>query len=279
MRPVIIQGRRPQLLPTIRGLSGSEWGPVALPVFKTGRCPRNGGRAGFDSQARPPFGSRTRSLAHGRPFGSSFDSHDIWFAQGGLVIYGAILASGSSTRMGRAKALLQLPGSGRTFVAQVADTLIGGGVDVALVVGRPDDEALRVEVGTLGPLVRYVENPRYESGQLSSVLAALDVVDQPTARGLLIVPVDMPLIRATTIATLLDAFNTSPQSIARATHRGRHGHPVIFGRAAFGMLRIADPAQGARAVVRALPVHDVEVDDDGVVRDIDTPADYAELLR
>ena len=195
------------------------------------------------------------------------------------MIFGAILASGSSTRMGRAKALLQLPDSGRTFVAQIADTLIGGGVDAAFVVGRPDDEALRTEVETLAPLVRYVGNPRYESGQLSSVLAALDVVDQPAVRGLLIVPVDMPLIRATTIATLIEAFNTSRRSIARATHRERHGHPVIFGRAAFDMLRVADPAQGARAVVRALPVLDVEVDDDGVVRDIDTPADYEELLR
>jgi molybdenum cofactor cytidylyltransferase len=195
------------------------------------------------------------------------------------VIYGAILASGSSARMGRAKALLQLPASGRTFVAQIADTLIGGGVDAAFVVGRPDDEALRIEVGRLAPLVRYVENPRHASGQLSSVLAALDVVDQPAARGLLIVPVDMPLIRATTIATLLEAFNASPLSIARVTHRGRHGHPVIFGRAAFDLLRIADPAQGARAVVHAVPVLDVEVDDDGVLRDIDTPADYGELLR
>ena len=181
--------------------------------------------------------------------------------------------------MGRAKALLQLPGSGRTFVAQLASTLIGGGVDAVLVVGRPDDEALRLEVGKLAPSVTYVENPRHASGQLSSVLAALDVVDQPAARGLLIVPVDMPLVRASTIATLLDAFNTSPLSIARATHRGSHGHPVIIGRAAFDMLRTADPGQGARAVVRALPVHDVEVDDDGVVRDIDTPADYGELLR
>ena len=196
-----------------------------------------------------------------------------------VVIYGAILASGSSTRMGRAKALLPLPGSGRTFVAHIADTLIGGGVDAVFVVGKPDDEALRAEVGTLAPLVRYVENPRYESGQLSSVLAALDVVDQPAVRGLLIVPVDMPLIRAATVATLLDAFNTSQLAIARATHHQRHGHPVIFGRAAFDLLRVADPAQGARAVVHALPLLDVEVEDDGVVRDIDTPADYEELLR
>jgi molybdenum cofactor cytidylyltransferase len=195
------------------------------------------------------------------------------------MIYAAILASGSSTRMGRAKALLRLPDSGRTFVAQIADTLIAGGVDAVLVVGKPDDDALRVEVEQLGPSVRYVANPHHLSGQLSSVLVALDVVDPTPARGLLIVPVDMPLIDATTIATLIGAFNASALPIARATYRGQHGHPVIFGRAAFDRLRIADPAQGARAVVRALPVLDVEVNDDGVVRDIDTPADYRHLSR
>lgn len=181
--------------------------------------------------------------------------------------------------MGRAKALLRLPDSGRTFVSQIADTLIAGGVDAVLVVGRPDDDALRVEIEQLGSSVRYVENPQHHTGQLSSVLVALDVVDPTPARGLLIVPVDMPLIRATTIATLIGAYNASALPIARATYRGQHGHPVIFGRTAFHKLRIADPAQGARAVVRALPVLDVEVDDDGVVRDIDTPADYGGLSR
>jgi molybdenum cofactor cytidylyltransferase len=195
------------------------------------------------------------------------------------VIYAAILASGSSTRMGRAKALLRLPDSGRTFVSQITDTLIGGGVDVVVVVGKPDDDALRAEVEQLGSLVRYLENPYHLSGQLSSVLVALDVVDPTPARGLLIVPVDMPLIRAATIATLVDAFNASALPIARATYRGQHGHPVIFGRAAFDTVRLADPAQGARAVVRALPVLDVEVNDAGVVRDIDTPGEYRELLQ
>ncbi|HEU4691979.1 MAG TPA: NTP transferase domain-containing protein, partial [Vicinamibacterales bacterium] len=126
--------------------------------------------------------------------------------------------------------------------------------------------------------VRYVENARHASGQLSSVLAALDLVDQPAMRGLLVVPVDMPFIRAATIASLLEAFNESPLPIARVTHRGSHGHPVIFGRAAFDQLRTADPSQGARAVVRALPVLDVEVDDEGVLRDIDTGEEYVKLF-
>jgi molybdenum cofactor cytidylyltransferase len=52
---------------------------------------------------------------------------------------------------------------------------------------------------------------------------------------------------------------------------------VVFGRAVFDALRRADPATGAKAVVRAHPVLDVEVDDPGVLLDIDTPEDYQAL--
>jgi CTP:molybdopterin cytidylyltransferase MocA len=53
---------------------------------------------------------------------------------------------------------------------------------------------------------------------------------------------------------------------------------VIFKRAMFDALRRADPAIGAKAVFAAVDVEDVEVDDPGVVEDIDTPADYSRLL-
>jgi len=53
---------------------------------------------------------------------------------------------------------------------------------------------------------------------------------------------------------------------------------VIFKRAVFDALRHAAPAVGAKAVMRASTVEDVEVDDPGVVEDVDTPDDYARLF-
>ncbi len=66
--------------------------------------------------------------------------------------------------------------------------------------------------------------------------------------------------------------------VLRAVHLGRHGHPVVFKRAIFDALRHADPAVGAKAVLHAAAVEDVEVDDPGVVDDVDTPDDYARLI-
>jgi molybdenum cofactor cytidylyltransferase len=194
------------------------------------------------------------------------------------MIPGIVLAAGVSSRMGRPKALLPCGESGLTFVASVMRALREGGLDDVLVVGREGDDALRIEADAHGS--RYVTNTRADEGQLSSVIAGLNVADRPGVRGVLVTPVDVPLVAASSIVALLDAFERSHAPIARATHRGRHGHPVVFARRVFDELRRADPSIGAKAVVHAhaRDVLDVEVDDAGVLADVDAPDDYRRLF-
>jgi molybdenum cofactor cytidylyltransferase len=196
-----------------------------------------------------------------------------------IVIPGVILAAGQSVRMGRPKALLPCGDRGDTFVRRLAVVLCDGGVEEALVVGRPEDELLRAEVEAMAVRARYVENPNADEGQLSSVLAGLAEADRPGVRAILVTPVDAPMIAPATVAALLAAFRSSAAPVVRAVHLGRHGHPVIFSREVFEDLRHADPALGARAVLRAhaARVIDVEVDDPGVLGDVDTPAEYDAL--
>lgn len=195
---------------------------------------------------------------------------------------GAILAAGQSRRMGRAKALLPVDPQARqpiTFVRRVAATLRDGGVARVVVVSRPDDAALEREVAAIDPPVLLVANPRADAGQLSSIVAAVGSTQADDA-GLLITLVDLPLVRPSTIASLVATFGAHPTAIVRAVHQGRHGHPVIFPAAVFEALRRADPAVGARAVVRAAgqEVLDCEVADPGVLYDIDTPDDYTRFI-
>jgi molybdenum cofactor cytidylyltransferase len=183
--------------------------------------------------------------------------------------------------MGRSKALLPVWPDGPTFVAHLSASLLAGGTADVLVVGRPDDEPLRTEVDRIGPRVRFAVNPQADEGQLSSLLAGLNAADRPGVRGVLLTPVDAPLVQPATVRALLTAFASGHASIVRATHDGRHGHPVIFARALFDELRRADPGVGARAVVRAHAgdVLDLEIDDPAVLDDIDGPDDYARVLR
>jgi molybdenum cofactor cytidylyltransferase len=197
-----------------------------------------------------------------------------------LVIPGLILAAGRSHRMGRPKALLPAGASGPSFVQRVADTLRAGGLEDILVVGRPEDNALRAEVERLGANVRFVVNTHADEGQLSSLITGLNVVDHPGTRAIVVMPVDVPLVSSDSVAAILAAFMRTRAPIVRATHLGRHGHPVLFSHAIFAELRRADPAQGAKAVLRnhAAEIVDIDVPDPAVVEDVDSPEDYARLF-
>jgi molybdenum cofactor cytidylyltransferase len=186
-----------------------------------------------------------------------------------------ILAAGASVRMGRPKALLQV--QGRTFVRRILDTLHAGGIHDIGVVLRPQQPAAAAEVVAAGAGV--IENAHADAGQLSSLVAGLDALDVPGVESVLVTLVDVPLIQASTVRLLVQRAASSTAPIVRAAFRGRHGHPVVFKRQVFDALRAADPAVGARAVFRAFPVEDVEVDDPFVVEDVDTPDDYARLAR
>jgi CTP:molybdopterin cytidylyltransferase MocA len=192
------------------------------------------------------------------------------------VIPAIVLAAGASSRMGRTKAML--PAGGPTFVRRILETLRDAGVADTVVVVRPGAGDVRREIEAVG-YGRAIENPDPARGQLSSLLAGLEAVDRVGVDAVIVTLVDVPLVGPAAIAALLAGAAASASPIARAVHDGRHGHPVVFKRAVFDDLRCADPEAGAKAVLRAHAVADVEVDDPGVAQDIDTPDDYARLIR
>jgi molybdenum cofactor cytidylyltransferase len=196
------------------------------------------------------------------------------------VIPGIILAAGRSTRMGEPKALLPITPGGPTFVRQIATVLLQGGLSEAIVVGRADDIALKREVEAIDLRVRFVANDHADRGQLSSLVAGLNAADRPGVPAVLVTLVDVPSIRTKTIEGLVDAYSKGDHAIVRAVHGAHHGHPVIFSRAVFDALRHADPSLGAKPVMRAYAheILDVEVDDPGVLLDVDRPEDYANLM-
>lgn len=196
-----------------------------------------------------------------------------------MKIAGAVLAAGLSTRMGRPKALLAVD-EHTTFLTRLVATLLSARVDDVFVVIRSGDDFVQRELEVRGSSahVEVVSNPFADTGQLSSVQAAVSAARERDVDGLLIVPVDVPLVTESTVRRLLQTFESSGAAVVRASHGGRHGHPVIFARALFDELMRADPAVGARAVVRAHAPIDVEVDDPAEIEDVDTPEDYARLF-
>jgi molybdenum cofactor cytidylyltransferase len=181
-----------------------------------------------------------------------------------------LLAAGESRRMGFPKPLLRL--GSRTFIEVLAAAILPNVARLIVVVGahgRAVREAIPVD-----PRILVVENPDYLLGQLSSIKAALPHVG-PQASGAMVHLADHPMVRAATFAAVIEGYRHLGRSIVIARHRGRRGHPVVFARGLFGELAAAPNDQGARAVVAADParVAYVEVDDAGVLTDLDTPED------
>jgi molybdenum cofactor cytidylyltransferase len=104
---------------------------------------------------------------------------------------------------------------------------------------------------------------------------AAGVVARPEAGGWLIVPGDMPLIRPQTIQAV--ARELAHHAVVYAQHKGRRGHPVGFATELYSELATLSGDEGARRLVARYPAVGLEVDDAGVLVDVDTEADLEKL--
>ncbi len=85
----------------------------------------------------------------------------------------------------------------------------------------------------------------------------------------------MPMVKPSTLAAVASALDDYP--VAYAQHRGRRGHPVGFAAELYSELVMLSGDEGARRLVARYPAHGVEVDDAGVLIDVDTEADLEKL--
>lgn len=92
-----------------------------------------------------------------------------------------------------------------------------------------------------------------------------------TESACLIALADMPWLRADTCLRVAAA--TSQHCIVAPTWQDRRGHPVAFARALWPELAALSGDVGARSVLMRHPVHELAVDDPGVLADVDAPRD------
>ena len=172
--------------------------------------------------------------------------------------------------MGYPKPLLQV--GDETFVEHLASAMLTAIPRLLVVVGAHAD-GVRGAIPD-DPRIDIVDNPNYQRGQLSSIKAGIRALPDDASAALIHL-IDHPSVRPDTFASVVATYAHSHKPIVIARHDGRRGHPVVFDRALFGELLNAPEEQGARIVVNADPsrVGYAEVDDAGIVLDLDTPED------
>ena len=105
----------------------------------------------------------------------------------------------------------------------------------------------------------------------SLATAARHLLALPGTRAVLVALADMPWIRHASMAGVLDALQHAP--MAAPSHRGQRGHPVGFRADLLPRLALLSADEGARRLLGQPGLRLVEVEDPGVLLDIDTPAD------
>jgi molybdenum cofactor cytidylyltransferase len=180
-----------------------------------------------------------------------------------------ILSAGASSRMGRPKALL--PYREGTFLEHLIQVTRHARVGVTRIVLGAGAEEIR-KIAKLD-FSMVVVNPNWEQGQLSSICEGLRSLESVETDGIILCPVDHPLVSARLVSDLIGQFYLNRKSIVAPTYNGRRGHPVIFSSALYGELLAAPADKGARAVVWAhsADVLEVPTDEEGVVLNINDP--------
>lgn len=206
--------------------------------------------------------------------------------QQGAGIAGLILAAGESSRMaslGTHKALLSY--RGRTFLEHIVETLRQAGVDPIVVVLGHAAEQIRTRLaGRLDP-ARVVVNRDYKLGQTTSLHTGLDALAEtpgaPGVEALILSLVDHPTVSPKTIRAIIAAFRQSGAAAVVPTYRNCGGHPVLINRSIFRELKSLGLDAGANTVIRKYrdATQFLEVDDPGVLVDVDDPESYERLLR
>jgi molybdenum cofactor cytidylyltransferase len=190
------------------------------------------------------------------------------------VIGALILAAGYSSRMGRSKALL--PFGEQTVVARVVGNFRLAAIDRIAVVTGHQAEQLEALLGDLG--VGAIANPDYDQGMYSSVQAGVAALPAEVDACFLL-PVDIPLVRPATIAALAAHFDAHHAPLTYPRFGGRRGHPPLIARSLFAEILAGQGDGGLRALLQTHQAADVDVLDEGVVLDMDTPEDYAQLAK
>ncbi|WP_373089455.1 NTP transferase domain-containing protein [Zhongshania sp.] len=183
-----------------------------------------------------------------------------------------ILAAGKSRRFGGAdKRFAPLPHGG-VLVNALVRRARKAGLDVSVVIDAGDDVSARIDA----PCILSANASLGMGHSIADGLAHLRV--SSSALGVLILPVDLPLLRIESLLAV--AKNQRSDNIVMPVCTGRRGHPVGFGRCFWPQLCELRGDVGAKSVLldQAEFVEEVIVADSGVYQDADTPEQMAALL-
>ena len=205
-------------------------------------------------------------------------------------IAGLIIAGGYSRRMGDFKPLL--PVNGKPLIENRILSMAKAGISPIFVVTGHENDLLETVIekikNELYPEVKVeiVHNPDYDKGMFTSIRAGIIGLSEykgKTINGVVLLPVDYPLINETHYTKLYDAWLSSPHQFAVPCYYGKKGHPLLIPKKALKEIINYGGNKGLKGITNEYEDRDeilrVEMRDERVLLDMDTPSDYNTILE
>lgn len=191
-------------------------------------------------------------------------------------LWAIILAAGESKRMGSPKMLM--PFNGKTMIEKVIENISGSSItDILVVLGAENESVKKV---TSKHRLEYCVNKDFKEGMLSSVKCGFRNLP-PFFRAVLVFQADQPLISAEAIDTVIEAYHTSGNGIVIPVYKTKRGHPILIDFKYRNMVELLESDNGLKAISLKFSddVYEVETNDPGILKDIDTFQEYLQEIN
>jgi molybdenum cofactor cytidylyltransferase len=189
------------------------------------------------------------------------------------MIAAIVLAAGLSRRMGRPK--LTLPWRDTTVIGQVVSVLSAAGVaDIVVVTGGARQEVAQALQDTPA---RLAFNPRFEDSEMVDSLQVGLAQFDPSVEATLVALGDQPQIQVEVVQAVIEAYAAHPSGLVVPSFQMKRGHPWLVQRLLWAEISQLRPPETLRDFLsrHATEICYLPVASDTILRDLDTPDDYA----
>jgi molybdenum cofactor cytidylyltransferase len=178
--------------------------------------------------------------------------------------------------MGTQKLLLPL--GKETIIERVIGNVLSSRLEnIMVVLGANKDE---IKEATCHLPVEYCYNEAHEDGMLSSVMCGIRSIPKDAGAALIYLG-DQPGISSRVTDAILKVYSEELNGIIIPVYENRRGHPLLVDMKYRRDIEKLDLEQGLRSLMHLFPedVLEVEVDEPGILVDIDTREDYSKATK
>jgi molybdenum cofactor cytidylyltransferase len=187
-----------------------------------------------------------------------------------------LLTGGESQRFGSPKALAEIGADKAIELLQ--NKLLESTINEIVIVTGAHADLIEPYVFNHSK-VRLVHNKDHKFGQTSSFQCGVHAVD-PNATGLMLLPVDCPLIKTTSIDELISFYQQRNPAVLIPTYQGKRGHPPIFNIHLKNEILNLPVEKGLNSLTALHQIQTVEINDDpGIIQTFNTKEELDAILK